>query len=242
MLIHRDILIFLKADNWYWLNAPPHISHQPSSEWWANHDLRGLLGTWGAGAKYCLISLGTALKVHCPSGSKSDEWFVMKHSFCLEKRPLLTSLLILLSSHFIPHVLPFFPLFLSVIFLFFVALLPLLSFFNTPYLFPLFRLSFHSSIFFIIFLPCHIPFFPHHSIYSLCLITPSLVYPPSPYRLLHHSSPWSSILLSSFLFLFSCFLLPSFYVAALLAFINLLSSPLPFFLGLHPPFYIFAIL
>lgn len=130
----------------------------------------------------------------------------MKHSFCLEKRPLLTSLLILLSSHFIPHVLPFFPLFLSVIFLFFVALLPLLSFFNTLYLFPLFRLSFHSSIFFIIFLPCHIPFFPHHSIYSLCLITPSLVYPPPLtvyYTILLHGLPFCFPPFSSYSVVFS---------------------------------------
>lgn len=37
----------------------------------ANRDLRGLLGTSGTGAKYSLMSLGTRLKVHDPSGSES---------------------------------------------------------------------------------------------------------------------------------------------------------------------------
>lgn len=37
----------------------------------ANHDLRGITGTWGAGAKYSLMSLGTKLKVHDPTGRES---------------------------------------------------------------------------------------------------------------------------------------------------------------------------
>lgn len=134
-------------------------------------------------------------------------------------------------------------LFFSFLVLFLVALFPLLSFFNalffliSCYCFSLVTHPFSSYSFFLaISLSSPILQLPSLLDCSLSCLPPPLLF---IITLFFSIVFYFAFILSLSLFLFSCFLLP-FDKAALLAFINLFSSLLPFFwVYIHPFIYLF---